>query len=446
MSPEMAWGDRDRLGPASDIYLLGAILFQIITGKPPHDGQTINEVLAAAAHNKIHPFDDNNELLDIALNALATRPEHRPKASKKLQRRIRQWYKHGESIALSKRAGNIVHRAKSDIQQASQASFLLSRLCNYGQEMKKPKTVKYKTHRVLVRAMIANGALNEAEELLDRELPEHSELIAELQEALDQKAASDLVHQRLEDFEQQTLTNWNPILQSDIAHPASWSGWKILASNHHQQTSGLDFSGGQPGIALHSISTSGDFRLAFRARLKGAKLSDLSCFFSAYPSENIKEMIESGYQIKLGAYSNTMNMLIRAGRRLDVKSATPLHANRWSEVLVERIGSTIRVELDGKQVLYSNDAEPLQGTGRNAFGLFTWESRLTISKVHLDNQSRAKLERLTKVAKRQLQLGHFTTARHLYEEALSGKLMRTSAKMQSKVYLMLKNASNFNQL
>jgi len=116
MAPEMAVGDAAKIGYASDIYLLGAILFEIVTGEQPHAGTDVMDCLANAAENEIVETDAEGELLDIALKAMAKQLDERFETVKAFQTAVREYQQHEESIALSTRArqGLVTAKAKKN--------------------------------------------------------------------------------------------------------------------------------------------------------------------------------------------------------------------------------------------------------------------------------------------------------------------------------------------
>ena len=70
MSPEQAAGPPDRLGPATDVYGLGAILYHLLTGQAPFLGLEADEVLPRVIAGEITPPRALNPRVPVTLEAV----------------------------------------------------------------------------------------------------------------------------------------------------------------------------------------------------------------------------------------------------------------------------------------------------------------------------------------------------------------------------------------
>lgn len=82
MAPEQASGESAKIGPLCDVYSLGAVLYECLTGRPPFDAETITQTLrrvlaSPPAAPRTHRPDVPRELEAITLKALEKDPSRR---------------------------------------------------------------------------------------------------------------------------------------------------------------------------------------------------------------------------------------------------------------------------------------------------------------------------------------------------------------------------------
>lgn len=102
MAPEQALGKTSEVGPKSDIYGLGAILYDIVTGIPPFRGETVMDTIQQVIHREPVPPTRLNTKLPVDLGVICLKclekdPQRRYGSAGELAEDLRR-YLDGEPI------------------------------------------------------------------------------------------------------------------------------------------------------------------------------------------------------------------------------------------------------------------------------------------------------------------------------------------------------------
>jgi len=96
--------DSPPVGPITertDIYLLGAMLYEILAGRPPHQGADVNQVLCAAWRNEVTPPPGPVGLVEIAIRAMQREPASRYATAEDFRDALRAYVAHQAAVGAA---------------------------------------------------------------------------------------------------------------------------------------------------------------------------------------------------------------------------------------------------------------------------------------------------------------------------------------------------------
>ncbi len=241
MAPEQAAGRFKDVGIASDVYSLGAILYQCVTGTTPHNGNSKGELLTTLLRDPVVPPRRINSLVskdleNIILKCLSREPQDRYASAGELVVELRH-FQAGEPI-MARRAGPIRcvrywARQNPGIATVSAALAIVT-CCSMAIVLmlyfQAAKAVKRSERMLDLTLMSVNDAyVDVAEEILD-EVPDSAEKCYQLhQHALE-------VHQKLaEEFLYDTRSRYRLSVQYRYAGEAAERTERIAESREDRE-------------------------------------------------------------------------------------------------------------------------------------------------------------------------------------------------------------------
>ncbi len=107
MAPEMLGGRPEEINERTDVYLLGATLYEVLTGAPPHQGDTAVAIVSSVLKSESDfatVTESRAELVQIAKRCMAADPAQRYASADEVRLDLLQFLGHRGSMALASQA------------------------------------------------------------------------------------------------------------------------------------------------------------------------------------------------------------------------------------------------------------------------------------------------------------------------------------------------------
>lgn len=191
MAPEMLDPENTPLGPWTDIYLLGSILYELLAQRPPHEGESMAELVHNIVRGPEMP-DCEAELVRICARAMQNDPTARFESALQFRLAVRGYLQHEGARAIAAKADSAfaawhVHRRGGDMMAADD-SFAKSRF-GYQAALESWPDFEYAAARLrdldleMAQAELGAGNLESARRVVARVDDPPAELLNDLRAA-----------------------------------------------------------------------------------------------------------------------------------------------------------------------------------------------------------------------------------------------------------------------
>src|SRR5437867_10386560 len=188
MAPELAAGQANQATTATDMYSLGALLYELLTGAPPFQAETPVEIWRRALEEEPKPPTAINRLVDhelatISLKCLEKNPQQRYASARALLDDLERWLEGEPIVARPISAAEKVFRwcrrrpALSGLAMTAVVLFLAGVIGVSTQwrraeaEARSARQNLYAADMGLVQQALKEGNLGRARQLLDAHKP-----------------------------------------------------------------------------------------------------------------------------------------------------------------------------------------------------------------------------------------------------------------------------------